>query len=383
MCKDVTMLLCELIQIPSVNPTGNPGTTEVNEERIAAYVADFLKAIGADEVRLIPVKPNRPNVFARFCGGRVTGSKGKGKRERVAFAPHTDTVSVEGMTIDPFKPTIKNGKIYGRGSTDTKGPMAAMLWALKQWACSRERIQSGREVLFYGLMGEEAGNEGAIAMARNEAARANFVVVGEPTEHRIVHAHKGAIWMELEVRGKACHASMPERGKNAIVEMVGFLVELSKGFPGFLRKFKSPILGQPTFNIGIIRGGSKVNIVPDRCVVELDCRSVPGLRPAEILSYIRAMAKRCGVRVVARVTGHKQAMHVPAENVWIERLRPVAKKLEVAPWFCDAAIFAQAGIPAVAYGPGSIRQAHTVDEYILAKDLEEGTHRYGRFLASL
>ena len=381
MSKDATTLLSELIKIPSVNPTGNPGTDGVNEEKIATFLVDYLKSIGADEAALLPVKPQRPNVFARFCGGR--SQQGKHRPERVALAPHTDTVSVEGMTVDPFTPVVRDGKLYGRGATDTKGPMAAMLWALKQWASSRARVQSPHEILFYGLMGEEAGNEGAIAMAAHRPAKADFIIVGEPTEHRIVHAHKGAIWIELHTRGKACHASTPDRGKNAIQEMTAFLSVFSQRFPKFLKTFTSPTLGSPTFNIGLIRGGSKVNIVPDSCIVEIDCRSVPGLEPHAITQFIRSLAERLGIRIKTRIIGHRPPMHVPADHPWIAKLRPFARALDVAPWFCDAAIFAQAGIPAVAFGPGSIRQAHTVDEYIKINDLNEGARRYSRFLAEL
>jgi acetylornithine deacetylase/succinyl-diaminopimelate desuccinylase family protein len=381
MIKDVTTLLSALIEIPSVNPNGTPGTDGINEETIAHFLADFLKKIGADEVTLLPVQPHRPNLLARFCGGR--SQRPKTKPHRIAFAPHTDTVSVEGMTISPFTPSIKDGRLYGRGATDTKGPMAAMLWALKQWASSRSRVDSPHEILFYGLMGEEAGNEGAIAMAAHRPAKADFIIVGEPTEHRIVHAHKGAIWIELHTRGKACHASTPDRGKNAIQEMTAFLSVFSQQFPKFLKTFTFPTLGSPTFNIGLIRGGSKVNIVPDSCIVEIDCRSVPGLEPHAITQFIRSLAERLGIRIKTRIIGHRPPMHVPADHPWIAKLRPFATRLDVAPWFCDAAIFAQAGIPAVAFGPGSIRQAHTKDEYIKITDLTDGAARYSRFLASL
>ncbi|MCS7063555.1 MAG: M20 family metallopeptidase [Methylacidiphilales bacterium] len=379
--RDVTELLCELIQIPSVNPTGTPGTEGVNEDSIAHYLADYLKRIGADEVELMPVYPHRPNVRARFLGGRAQTSNGH--VERIAFAPHTDTVSVLGMTIEPFKPRVADGRIYGRGSTDTKGPMAAMLWALKTWASSPQRAQSQNEVYFLGLMGEEAGNEGAQAIARDGSVPLDFVLVGEPTEFRVVYAHKGAIWIEVETRGKACHASTPDRGKNAINEMARFLVWFQSAFPKFLAKFKSSTLGSPTFNIGTISGGSKVNIVPDRCRIEIDCRSVPGLTHTAVLRFIQKQARQEGWTIRTRLIGYRPPMEVSPQNPWVQKLARVSRGLQTAPWFCDAAIFAQRGIPAVAFGPGSIRQAHTVDEFIRQKDLEEGVKRYERFLANV
>src|SRR5664279_1330767 len=132
--SNVTDLLAELISIPSVNPHGDPGTRSVGEEQIASYLAAFLKELGAD-VELKEVKPGRPNVFGVFHPEKPV-------RQRLAFAPHTDTVSVAGMTISPFDPVTKNGRLYGRGASDTKGPLAAALWALAQWSRSKARSQS-------------------------------------------------------------------------------------------------------------------------------------------------------------------------------------------------------------------------------------------------
>jgi acetylornithine deacetylase/succinyl-diaminopimelate desuccinylase-like protein len=122
--RSVVELLQALVQIPSVNPHGDPGTDGVGEAVIAEYLAGFLRGIGA-EVELREVLPGRPNVVAHWPGDRPG-------KPRVLFAPHTDTVSVGGMTIDPFSGEVRDGKVWGRGASDTKGPMASMLWALKE-----------------------------------------------------------------------------------------------------------------------------------------------------------------------------------------------------------------------------------------------------------
>ena len=128
--RNVVELLQDLVAIPSVNPHGNPGTDRVGEQAMGEYVADFLRGLGA-EVALDPVEPGRPNVVASFSPEKP--------RAHLAFAPHLDTVSVAGMTIPPFDPAIRDGKLFGRGSSDTKGPMASALWAVKEWAESSAR----------------------------------------------------------------------------------------------------------------------------------------------------------------------------------------------------------------------------------------------------
>ncbi len=158
--KNVVELLREMVAIPSVNPAGNPGTDGVGEQAMGEYVAAFLRGLGA-EVALEEVAPGRPNVVAAFAPEKAAPDA-----PRLAFAPHLDTVSVAGMTIAPFDPVIRDGKLWGRGASDTKGPMAAALWAVREWAQSSARTGSRVHWTFLALMGEEAANEGAHAMRK-------------------------------------------------------------------------------------------------------------------------------------------------------------------------------------------------------------------------
>ena len=153
--SSVTELLQALVRIPSVNPTGDPGTPHTGEQAIADWLAAWLRMeFPAARVELREVLPGRPNVVVRF-------SDSSGKKPRLLFAPHTDTVSVGGMTIDPFGAELRDGKVWGRGTSDTKGSMASMLWALRGM---RERLpELGHEVWFAGLCSEEAGQHGASA----------------------------------------------------------------------------------------------------------------------------------------------------------------------------------------------------------------------------
>ena len=362
----VSGLVQALVQIPSVNPHGSPGVERPGEQACAEYVAAFLRDCGADtEVR--EVAPGRPNVLGRF----PTDAPGK---KRVILAPHLDTVSVGGMVIDPFGGELRDGKIWGRGASDTKGTMGAMLWALREL---RDRIpQLGHEVWFAGLMGEEAGQEGARAFVKQE--RADFALVGEPTSREIVYTHKGAYWLTLRTTGRAVHASAPELGENAIYKMADVLRCIRDEIAPGLAAQTHPVLGSPTISAGTIRGGTKTNIVPDFCEVEVDTRTIPGQDPREIASKLEKASPGLSMSV-----WQSEPLDTDPSHPLIQLLLKNGSKLVGAPWFCDAAVFAQAGIPAVAAGPGSILQAHTNDEWISVAELEKGVQFYRAFLEAL
>ena len=182
--------LCQaLVRIPSVNPVGKPGIDRTGEKECAEYQAAFFEALGA-HVELREVLPGRPNIIARFPADRPG-------KPRLLLAPHTDTVSVAGMTIDPFGAELREGKLWGRGASDTKGPMAAMMWGLRE---ARESIASlNHEIWFAGLVGEEAGQYGAHALAKEE--HFDFVIAGEPTSLDVVYTHKGCTNLRLTTHG--------------------------------------------------------------------------------------------------------------------------------------------------------------------------------------
>lgn len=363
---NIAELLRDLIRISSVNPDGDPGTEAVGEKNCAEFIARFLKEQGA-EAWLDEVEPDRPNVVGRFPSDRAG-------KPRLLFAPHTDTVSVMGMTIDPFSGELRDGNIWGRGASDTKGPMAAMLHALS--ACKDILPTLSHEIWFAGLMSEETGQFGAKALAAKE--HFDFVVVGEPTSLQIVHTHKGSAWLTLRSKGKAAHASTPQAGDNAIYKMLDALNYLR----GELEKTFSPlhdeVLGAPTYNFGIVNGGSRTNIVPDHCEARIDMRTIPG---QDITPLLDGFAKKFP-EIEMELKRSEPLRTEPTDPV-IQKLQAAGAQCTGAPWFCDAAIFAQKGMPAVAIGPGSIAQAHTCDEFISLSDLEEGTRFFQQFLKSL
>lgn len=359
-------LLKELVRIPSVNPDGDPGTAKTGEQDCAAFLADLLRQAGA-ESELREVFPGRPNIVARFPSDRPG-------KPRLLFAPHTDTVSVAGMTIEPFGGEERDGKIWGRGASDTKGPMAAMISALQ---ASREILpRLSHEIWFAGLAGEEAGQYGAKALAAQE--RFDFVIAGEPTGLKTVHTHKGSAWITLRTSGKACHASQPEHGENAIIKMGHAIAGIEKDVAPYLARMKDDALGSPTINVGTISGGSKVNIVPDHCELSVDTRTIPGQDLAAVLDKIRSYVPDIEIELVSSAP-----LFTDPSHPLIKVLGACGAEPAGAPWFCDAAVFASAGMPAVALGPGSIAQAHTKDEWISLVDLEAGAAFFEKFLTRL
>ena len=366
----VAELAQALVRIPSVNPDGDPGTDRTGEQSCAEYIADFLRGIGA-EVSLQKVHAQRPNAVARFPAG--------GAKPRLLFAPHTDTVSVAGMTIDPFGGEIHEGKLYGRGASDTKGPMAAMLWALHD---NRDLLpQLSHEIWFAGLMGEEAGQDGAKALAARE--KFDFVVVGEPTELEVVFKHKVDVTARIVAAGRAAHSSCPERGENAITKLAAGLLSLEKALTACFVKISDPVLGCPTFSIGTIRGGTKFNIVPDYAEAVVDLRLLPSQwKDGDAREVFEVMRSACPGLRIEKIAG-SEALDTDPSHPLITKLVEAGGKPAGAAWFCDAAIFSAAGTPAVAVGPGSIAQAHTEDEFIEVAALERGVEFFKKFLHSL
>ena len=373
-------LLSELIQTPSVNPDGDPGTCSENtgEKKMAMKVGGIFENIGA-EVYYDEVEPDRPNVIAKFPGSD--------NKPQILLAPHLDTVGVGGMTIEPFGGIQEDGKIYGRGASDTKGTMAAMIWALSR--IGKEKIKDlGIGVTFVGFMGEETGQPGSNHFAKKYHREYDFAVVGEPTNNNIVSRHKGTLWITLECKGKPAHGSTPERGENAISKMATLVNWLDKDFRTLLKskEYQNELLGFPTLNIGRIRGGTRTNIVADQCAIEIDFRLTPELSTTQAYKKLEGLLDKNGFTDVVMITKLTcEPLHTPDSNEYIQKLINLDSRPEIvgAPWFCDAAVLSSmGGIPSVAAGPGSIDQAHTHDEWISEKDLESGADFYEDFLLS-
>ena len=372
--EQIQQLLQDLVRIPSVNPHGDPGTAPKNtgEAHIADYIAEVLRKLALD-VELREVEPGRPNVIGKFAS--------RGAKRSLAFAPHTDTVSVAGMTIDPFAAEIRDGKLFGRGASDAKGSLTAMLAALANVVRRKEFREGDLDVYFCALMGEESGNHGVKALAES-GFRADFAVAGEPTEGRVVYTHKGALWCKVVTHGRSVHGSLPEKGVNAIGKMAEVVQYLLGDYTRALAKSADPVLGAPTVNVGTIRGGTQNNIVPDYCEIEIDRRTVPGELREDILEALRQRFPQ--VPITTEILSDCPPLRTDPQNPFVQKLaRATGNPKSVlvgAPWFCDAGILAQYGVPAVAFGPGNIAQAHTANEYVEWKEVLHATQTLERFL---
>lgn len=359
-------LLGELVAIPSVTPCFDPVTPAPGERALGDHVANLLAALGA-EVSRQEIAPGRANVIGRFMR--------HANAPTIALVPHLDTVGVAGMKIPPFAGEIRDGRLYGRGACDTKGPMAAALWAIRAWC---ERAAPRCNIMLVATVGEEELSVGASALCA-AGFHADFAVALEPTDLQVVHAGKGVIRLWVEAEGRAAHGATPEAGINAIARLLPFLhactAELAPAFATQLH----PILGPASLNVGLIQGGSGLNVVPDRCAVGLDLRTHPNFNNEAALAAITRAAE--GLAVKVHSNGPSFALET--KQPWVQRLAGHAAGLKPVPWFSDANIFNAHGIPAVAFGPGSIAQAHTADEFIALDALEAGARALTGFLTSV
>lgn len=377
--SNVVELTQALVRIPSVNPDGDPGTTETGEQRCGEFVAEFLESIGAQAV-LEEVEPGRPNVIGRFPSNPSADGKPK---PRILFGPHLDTVGVGGMTIEPFGGDVREGKVWGRGASDTKGPMASMLWALK--TLGDEVRDLPVEVHFAGFMSEESSQLGSRHFVEHHPDYA-FALVAEPTSMKTVLKHKGCLWDDVITCGTAAHGATPEKGVNAITRMAALVQALDTRFRDLLLEIGGvdELLGGSTLNISMINGGTRSNIVPAGCTLRVDIRTTPALyRAGGAAKLLCEFVQR--VDPTARTCSVSEAMPLDTDeaNPFVQHLVRCGAEITGAPWFCDGAFLAAGGIPSIAIGPGSIAQAHTKDEFIEVKELEAGAEFFVKYLRTL
>jgi acetylornithine deacetylase/succinyl-diaminopimelate desuccinylase-like protein len=372
---DPIRLLRELVALPSVNPAFLPADDPLGgEERVGAWLAALAGRWGLGVERQ-PVLPGRDNLWVRLePAGR--------RRQRVILAPHLDTVAA---APEQFRPVCRNGRLHGRGACDTKGSVAAMFSALGQVARGGRRPAS-TEVLFIGLVDEEQAQRGsrALAAARLEA---DLAIVGEPTRLQVITAHKGDVWLQLETRGKAAHGARPELGRNAVFEMARVVAAIETEYAAMLRQQTHPLLGRATVNVGSIAGGTQPNIVPDRCRIAVDRRTLPGESVAGVRRELRALLRLHGLRAtVADLKGEPcWPLETDPELPLVQHLMGCVGQPQPSgvPFFCDASVLSHGGIPSVVFGPGDIAQAHTADEWIRVGQVEQAAAMLTRFLRSL
>jgi acetylornithine deacetylase len=358
----------ELVRIPSVNPAYDPDSP--GEAPVVDWLEDWGRANGLEPIRQ-PSLAGRDNISFTIRNGG--GS-------HLLLNGHTDTVSIAGMTIEPYGGEIRDGRLWGRGATDMKGPLAAMLGTLLQM---RDRDNWSGALTVGCVVDEEYKYRGILSLLdANEPW--DFAVVGEPTTLKVVRGCKGSCRFTVHTEGRATHSSRPGNGVNAIVGMAKAIPAMAEYFENELAQFAQEGFGPSTGSIGLIEGGSGINIVPDRCTISIDMRTVPGqdwrVTLAELESHVR---DRCGdlgdVRLVFDDPGHFSPGFETADDHPLVRAACEVvgdAETQLVPFGCDGSKISARDIPTIVLGPGDIAQAHTKDEFISLADLEAGADAY-------
>lgn len=297
---------------------------------------------------------------------------------------HMDTVGVDGMTIEPFEPSIENGRLHGRGACDMKGALAAMIGALKALVDSGMRLRG--DIIFTAVVDEEYKSIGTKKLVEEYVADA--AIVGEPTEMRVATAHKGFVWIEIETKGRAAHGSVPEKGVDAIAhtaKVVSRLENLQEG----LRARVHPLLGSPRIHMSAIEGGSNWSIVPEHCLLRVERRTLPGESASSVIGEVEEILRGVRQEVVdfnatARSVYDMPPLETSSDEVIVQMLQKALAEVRGTetppigvPYWTDGALLSKlASIPTCIYGPGDIGVAHSADEYISLEDVINSAEAY-------
>jgi acetylornithine deacetylase len=338
--ESVVELAERLIAIDSVNPALVPGGAG---ERAAAHVvAEWCEAHRL-EVELVG-PDDRPSVIAR--------RRGSGGGRSLLLNGHLDTVGVTGMEA-PFEPRVEGGRLYGRGSYDMKGAIAALCVAAADATALRG------DVIVTAVADEELASIGTEAIL--ERVHADAAVVAEPTELQVAVAHRGFVGFEIETAGVAAHGSRPDLGVDAIVKMGPVLVALAELDEQLQHGARHPLAGAGAIHASLIDGGQEMSSYPARCVLTGERRTIPGETIDDVKGELRTLAGDAELRILA----HCDPYEAPAEHDFVELVRRVAgvDELVGAPFWTDAALIAEAGIPTVLLGPAGAG-AHADVEWV-------------------
>jgi acetylornithine deacetylase len=333
-----------------------PGEAEIGD-----YLAGAMRALGL-HVTLDEVAPGRVNVIGRRAG--------RGGGRSLMWNAHMDTVGLNGMQ-QPFTPTIRNGRLYGRGSQDMKGSLAAMLAAVK--ALNQAGIELDGDLLLTGVADEEYSSLGSDHLVQHYTADA--AIVTEPTELRLAVAHRGFAGFEVETVGRAAHGSRYQDGIDAILLMGRFLAGLDGLEQELLRRPPHPLVGPPSLHASIIRGGTEMSTYPASCYLMIERRTIPGESVEQAGQELQAILEGCA-QADPRFQGRlKTLIHRPPFEVdagagivravsdTLQRRAGRPPALRGVSFWTDAAIFAEAGIPSALIGPTG-QGLHSAEEWV-------------------
>ncbi len=418
MALDPVETLRQLIQTPSVNPMGRPLTDPTHgERRLTDLLQSLCERHGWPWLRQ-QVHPGRENLVAMVLGNPPPSEGG----DLLLWDVHQDTVPVEGMTIDPFGGEVRDGRVYGRGACDVKGSMAAMLAALSRVAelspgpSLKGRGSERRPTIAIAFTAnEECGFTGASALCdlwnpeRQVAADItggtiapvrlfprppDAAIVAEPTQFNVVVAHQGVVRWRCHTIGRAAHTSRPDAGVNAIYAMAQIVQAIERYHVKLSKSAREhPLCGRPSVCVSTIHGGVGINTVPERATIEIDRRlgpeEPPGAAYDDLVQYVAANANvgRCRVEhdpPFMQSSGLGDKHNRPFAERVAKLVQESGRRSELVgvPFGTDATALAAAGVPTIVFGPGSIAQAHTADEFIEIDELHFAAEFFHRIASS-
>ncbi len=378
MPDNVIDLLRGMVRIDSVNTAASGRPQAENQLR------DWLEEVATGwglAARRLPVPGQADQLLVTF----ETRADGPW----LLFDSHLDTVAVAGMTVEPFGGVIDGDRLYGRGACDTKGTGAAMLWALRDYMRGDER--SANIAILFSVDEEQAMTGMRSFVARDLPTlpmRFAAAVVGEPTSFHPVVAHNGCVRWTIAAAGRASHSSVPHEGRSAISAMVRIIDAIEAGYiPGLTASH--PRTGPAVCSVNVIRGGSAINIIPDRCEIEVDRRLAPGETAAEATAGLRAILDTLGVEYAMGVDVEHPPFNDDANGGLAAAAQAVLREMGLptmlvgAPFATHAAYLAAAGLPTLVLGPGDPHPAHTKDEWVSVSAIRRGVELYLRLMRSL
>ena len=355
-------VLADLVAIDSVNPSLLPGAA--GEREAAAWIAAWARDAGL-EVNVHEATVGRPSVVVR--------APGNGGGRSLLLCGHTDTVGIERMR-EPHAPRVEGDRLYGRGAYDMKAGVAAALVACREAAA----LGLAGDVIVAAVADEEHASLGVREVL--ETVEADAAIVTEPTELEVIVAHKGFVWSEIEVTGRAAHGSRPHLGVDAIVKAGPILTAIG-ALDGNLERRTHPLVGRGSVHASLIRGGEELSSYPARCMIGLERRTLPGETAADIEAELVSVLEACraadpALEASARTLLVREPFEAPEEAEIVAAVRAAAAEvLGAAPavsgasYWADAAFIAAAGIPTVMFGPAG-EGAHAVEEWVSLSSTE-------------
>lgn len=384
--EEAFQLLEQLVAIPSINPGEKPldralyGEKAVGE-KLLRYFEEYLPDFSCWKEEVLP---ERFNCYASYVRGD--------NYPTILLETHLDTVDVKGMTVEPFQLTREGKKWFGRGACDAKGQLTAMIIGLRK-ALAEQGGKLPVNILLAAVVDEEHKHRGVDHLVERSVT-ADLAIVGEPTQLEFGAFHKGSIRFVLETVGKNAHSSTPWNGENAIEKMAEIVMVLKEDIKQAVERVVHPLCGKSSLSVTLISGGEQVNIIPDQCSIHVDRRLNPQENWQESLDDLKQLVKqKISSSLWADLVWQKPYLIDPpltndlstselmALSEVIQKIRPDFNFVGLQ-FGCDASKIQPAGIPTVVFGPGSIHEAHTEDEWIDEDELMEAVEIYSTIFQS-